>query len=143
VQFTRFSHKATVSCVLTVLLAAGCGPRGLARYSLEGTVTFDGKPVPGGQVILEPDFAAGNRGPGAYCDITDGRFTTPPGRGHLGGPHRLRIMGFVFSTDTSTGDSTGTPLFPPYDIRLDLPRANARQDFVVPVSPQKQSPQPR
>jgi hypothetical protein len=143
VQFTHFPHHVTVSCLLMVLLAAGCGPRGLARYSLEGTVTFDGKPVPGGQVILEPDSGADNRGPGAYCDITDGRFTTPPGRGHVGGPHRLRIMGFVFTTDTSTGDRMGRPLFPPYDMRLDLPRANARQDVIVPTPAQKQPPPPR
>lgn len=127
-------------CCLGAVLALGgigCGPRGLSRYALEGTVTFDGKPVPGGQVILEPDFEAGNRGPGSYCDIVDGRYTTPPGRGHVGGPHRLRVMGFEFSTDTSTGDLIGRPLFPPHDLRLDLPRANARQDVIVPVPPKK------
>lgn len=119
-------------CALSALCCTGCGPRGLSRYSLEGTVTFDGKPVPGGQVILEPDSAAGNRGPGAYCDITNGRFTTPPGRGHIGGPHRLRIMGFVFSTDTSTGDIIGRQLFPPHDVRLDLPLRHSVHELEVP-----------
>lgn len=117
---------------MIVLLVVGCGPRGLARYSLEGTVTFQGKPVPGGQVILEPDFAAGNRGPGAYCEITNGRFKTPAGRGHVGGPHRVRVMGFVFYSDASTGDLIGRALFPEYDLSLDLPRADSVQDLVVP-----------
>ena len=89
-------------------------------------------------MILQPDAAKGNRGPGAYSDIANGRFSTPPGKGHVGGPHRLRIMGFEYSTDTATGDLVGRQLFPIYDLELDLPRANSVQEFVVP-EPQPQS----
>lgn len=134
----RFAQRASAVCAMIVLPAVGCGPRGLPRYSLEGTVTFEGKPVPGGKVILEPDFAAGNRGPGAYCEITNGRFTTPAGRGHVGGAHRVRVMGFEFSVDASTGDLIGRPLFPAYDLSLDLPRADSVQDLVVPSPKPKQ-----
>ena len=138
-RITLFERAILAACAVAALCPAGCGPRGRTRYSLEGNVTFQGQPVPGGEVILQPDSAKGNRGPGAYCDIVNGRFSTPPGKGHVGGPHRLRIMGFEYSTDAATGDRIGRELFPIYDLELDLPRASSVQEFVVPAP----TPQPR
>jgi hypothetical protein len=143
VPIARSAQHRIVVCALLVLGALGCGQRGLSRYPLEGTVTFEGTPVPGGQVILEPDFAKGNRGPGAYCDITDGRFQTPPGKGHVGGPYRVRIMGFEYSTDPATGDRVGRELFPPFDLHLDLPRAVSVQEISVPAPASQQGPRRR
>ena len=46
--------------VAALLLAAGCGEAGPARYHVSGKVTFNGQPVPAGQIVFEPDPTAGN-----------------------------------------------------------------------------------
>ena len=59
-----------------ILVVAGCGPTGPARYQLEGRVTFEGRPVPSGLIRFEPDATRGNAGPVGYAAIIDGRYTT-------------------------------------------------------------------
>lgn len=73
---------------LAILGAAGCGPRGPARYQIEGQVTFRGKPVPSGLIRFEPDASKGNHGPVGYAAIKDGRYTTDTQgcKGALEGP---------------------------------------------------------
>ena len=76
------------------MLVLGCsGSSGPPRYPVEGSVTYDGKPVPAGQIVFEPDSTAGNQGPASYATIDHGRFATPRGKGTVGGPHRVRITG--------------------------------------------------
>jgi len=71
-----------------LLVVAGCGPLGPARYQLEGQVTFDGRPVPNGLIRFEPDGTQGNSGPVGYAAIKDGRYstTTAGSKGSLQGP---------------------------------------------------------
>jgi hypothetical protein len=33
---------------------AGCGQEGISRYEISGTVTFQGQPVPEGNIAFEP-----------------------------------------------------------------------------------------
>jgi hypothetical protein len=44
------------SLIVSLFLVAGCGsaPTGPKMYSVSGTVTFDGKPLPKGDIILFP-----------------------------------------------------------------------------------------
>jgi len=72
----------------SILVAAGCGPSGPARYQLEGQVTFAGRPVPNGLIRFEPDGTQGNGGPVGYAAIKDGRYstTTAGSKGALEGP---------------------------------------------------------
>jgi hypothetical protein len=115
---------------------AGCrqdaGPK---RYSLEGEVTWEGRPVPAGSIIISPDAAAGNVGPATGVDIRDGRYRTLPGRGTIGGPHVFQIHGYdgeVIQTP-EIFDALGKQLFPPVRLRIDLPASDAIHDLRLPA----------
>lgn len=72
----------------SLIIGAGCSPRGPARHHIEGSVTFDGEPVPSGLIRFEPDATKGNSGPVGYAAIIDGRYTTGEqgSKGALQGP---------------------------------------------------------
>lgn len=121
----------TLAVLSLMLAAAGCGESGPARYEVRGRVTYGGKPVPAGQVVFEPDSEKGNTGPPAYARIQNGQYRTEPGKGAVGGPHVVRIIG-------ATGQPTpempqGQMLFPEYRLKVDLPRSHAVQNFEVPT----------
>jgi len=118
-----FSHLLAASFV-------GCG--GERTYNVSGAVTFKGKPVPAGHIVFEPDASAGNSGPPAFATIKDGHYDTRilDGHGAVGGPHLVRIHG---RDGISRGELlNGLPLFRDYDGKVDLPKADAKQDFEVP-----------
>jgi hypothetical protein len=130
--FTRV--LATACCMLLTGITAGCSRPGTTRYSLKGTASFKGKPVPAGRVMLAPDGKQGNSGPAAYAQIIDGRFLTEQGKGHVGGPHLVEIQGF----DTTTGTEPPPSLFPIYETVVDLPKADSTMDFEVPTPAARQ-----
>lgn len=121
-------------CLLAaVFLTAGCGgPTGPERYQVSGSVQYEGKPVPVGTIVFEPDSSKGNSGPACYAQITAGRYMSESGKGVIGGPHVVRIDG----ADGVPADEMpqGQPLFPEYQTTIDLPKADSTQDFVVPMS---------
>jgi hypothetical protein len=96
-------------------------------------VTFDGKPVPAGQIVFEPDAGSDNSGAQGFAEIRDGKYDTRGGTGVIGGPHRVRIAGFDrFSEDENDPPK---PLFPEYVITEDLPKETTTKDFDVPAQP--------
>jgi hypothetical protein len=115
-------------------LGAGCGHgNGPQRYNLSGAVTYAGQPVPAGIIVFEPDDAAGNQGPGTVAEFSGGRYYTPRGRGTVGGPHVVRIIGYTAQPEGGD-DSTGArPLFEEYKTQVDLPQSNASHDFHIPA----------
>lgn len=126
----------TVAAVCMVLVA-GCSkpPSGPARFPVRGKITFDGQPVPRGTIAFEPDTRAGNSGPGGYGTIMDGVFTTHPRMGAVAGPQTVRIAGFDGKTTAEMID--GTPLFPEYTTKAELPENATTIDFEVPRAPAK------
>ncbi len=123
-----------VAVTLSVFgLVMGCGGSGgPTRYTVEGKVTFGGKPVPAGEITFEPDPAKGNKGPAGYGIIDDGRYATSPGKGVVGGPHVVRITG---NDGKASGESPyGRSLFESYRVEVDLPKQDTSQDFDVPAS---------
>lgn len=111
----------------------GCGNKGPTRFRAQGEVTFNGKPVPYGQIIFEPDSSQGNTGPQGFADIREGKYDTTAAKGTIGGPHLVRISGFNSqSTDES---NPSPPLFPEYQSKLDLPAGDTTQNFTIPASP--------
>ena len=117
-----------------VLLAAvsGCGGGDGSRYHLSGNVTYGGKPIPAGSVTFIPDGAQGNSGPAVSTQIQDGRFDTQrSGAGHVGGPHIVKITAMDGQTDDEFFPQ-GMPMFPDYEMSLDLPKQNETQDLEVP-----------
>jgi hypothetical protein len=115
------------------ILASGCGgDSGPQRYDLSGAVSFDGKPVPVGEISLAPDASQGNSGPGCIALIKDGQYKTEPGMGILGGPYTVQILGF---DGIPVGEATdGTALFPPYETKVDFPKEATTHDFAVPAA---------
>jgi len=125
---------AAIAVALPILVS-GCAPPvpdGPPRYELSGSVTFDGKPVPAGEMILSPDTTQGNAGPGAIVMIKDGQYQTEPGAGIVGGAYTVQILGFDgVATEQSP---EGTSIFPTYETTVEFPTENTTHDFEVPGS---------
>ena len=116
---------------------AGCSRSdGPARYDLKGVVTYDGKPVPVGFVTFIPNADKGNKGPGGGTDVKDGMFDTTAGKGMVGGPHKIQVVGFDGVSVVISGSrfEEGTPLFPRYEFEADLPSEAGTFDIEVPVA---------
>ena len=125
-----------------------CGASGPERYELSGTVQFQGKPVPAGQIVFEPDSSKGNVGPQGMAEIREGKYDTRGGRGMVGGPHVVRIRGY----DRLSLDEMHPPqpLFPEYETTVDLSRKTAfmtstcrparRSDRFVPAGGRGETP---
>ena len=110
-----------LAIVIGLAAVAGCGKK---QGQLSGTVTFQGKPVPDGEIMLTPDDKRGNQGPGVLVAIKDGKFQTPTTRGHWGGAYLATISGYR-GTDT---------LFSNYEMQIELPEGDATYDFEIPAS---------
>jgi hypothetical protein len=122
--------------VVTALTVAGCGKQGATRYDLTGKATFQGQPIPKGYMIFAPDRDNGNSGPGSHAGILNGRYETIPGRGVIGGPHVVSIVGtdgVPFDQGDGVMNPMGRPLFPEYQARADLPKQSSTYDFDVPA----------
>lgn len=116
-----------------VTLSSGCFSSGdPASFGISGTVQFGDKPVPDGSITLIPDTRQGNSGAALSLDIVDGKFNSASAnRGHVGGPHRVRVVGMDGKGD---GDlfPHGQMLFPDYETTIDLPKEETTQAIVVP-----------
>ncbi len=114
----------------------GCGAAndGPDRYHVSGNATYDGRPIPKGFILFEPDDSQGNQGPGSGAPIVEGEYETPPGKGIVGGPHRVKITGFDGVETKMEGEvlPDGQPLFSPYETSFDFPKEDTEKSFVVP-----------
>jgi hypothetical protein len=118
-----------LSCLL---LLPGCGGQ-TGRFDVAGTVTFQGAPVPAGTIVFSPDLTAGNDGLQGVAEIRDGHFDTrKTRRGGPGGEVVVRIEGF--DGKPYEEHPYGKRLFPPYQVKVTLPRENTTADFDVPAS---------
>ncbi len=122
---------AIVACWL-----AGCGEAEPETYQLSGTVKFDGKPIPAGQIYFMPDGGKNNGGPAGFAQIHDGKFDTrlAGGKGHASGPMIIKIEGLdpASKTKDASGEEIVKSLFPTYEMTADLPKQESSRDFEVP-----------
>ncbi len=117
--------------LFSLALLAGCSS-GERTFHLSGAITYDGKPVPAGHIIFEPDTNAANNGGSGFAKIKDGHYDTRvlDGRGIVGGPHVVRIYG---TDGVPRGELlNGIPIFQEYTTTADLPKKSGIKDFVVP-----------
>jgi len=119
-----------------LLLIAGCGAEKPSDvYSVSGNITYDGKPLPNGNISFAPDASKNNKGPGATAEINDGKYEMMPGKGISGGPYVLRINGYdgvPIASGEGGMDPNGKVLFEAYKVTVDLPRENTQHDIEVP-----------
>jgi hypothetical protein len=116
------------------LALAGCGD-GVERYRVQGTVTFDGKPVETGAVFFEPTASVGKIAPTVYLKVQGGRFDTG-GDGPAAGKYRVVVGGWD-NTKTRVDDDKITHtahLFDDYKFEVDIPPPNDTLDITVPAS---------
>ncbi len=128
----RAIEVAAVLCVF-----AGCDARkGPALYEVSGKITFHGAPVPRGYIVFAPTAAEDRNARSARAAIIDGAYKTPPELGTVGGPQLVTIVGFdgvPFSEPGRPPNRAGKRLFPPIQVKIDLPRQAATHDFVLPA----------
>ncbi len=124
------SRVACVLAMLSVVSIAGCGGgSGPELYNVQGTVKFNGEPVPYGRIEFEPDTTKQNSGGPGYADIVDGRYDTSAigGRGVVGGPHIVRITGMERKPDVDGSDEVAVAEAPP--VPMLFQRWKTEKDF--------------
>ncbi len=123
------------SLLAVVVLLAGCGgSQGPVRYVVSGQVTYEGKPIPVGFIYFRPDVSRGGSGPACGARIEQGAYQTPVGRGSVGGPHFVEIVGrdgVGFESEEGY-QADGRLLFSSYATEVDLPQEDVERDFDVP-----------
>lgn len=109
-------------------LLTGCS--GSGPYDVSGTVTFRGKPVPIGLVVIEPDASHGNTGTQTQGLIQDGSYRTLPGLGAIAGP----VVVTVSANDGQPKPAWpfGKLLFKTYQFRCELPHHSSTLNIEVP-----------
>lgn len=125
----------TVVMLAAISSAAGCGDNDPRTIQISGTATFNGEPIPFGQILFEPDAALGHAGPAGFALITDGKFNTRlSGKGIASrGAYVVRIHGQTARL-TERADKI-LPLFNPYEVRIEI--TDPTQNFDVPQSAAK------
>ena len=129
------SKSSLLACLVmacALVSMAGCGVQdGPVRYTLSGAITMpDGKPVPAGEIQLEPDGAAGNKGPGSMVQIKNGTYSLPVDQGILGGKYIVTIIpydGVAFGESLQGKMLTRSP----FVVKVDLPAENGTHDFKI------------
>lgn len=124
-RIPAFSLAAALALALSVGVTGCGGSDGPQRFKLSGTVTYKGAPLARGDIALSPDNEKQNSGPGSFCTIENGQFTTAPGAGVVGGPYVLIINGY-------DADPDAKPLFTDHRVELDLPRSDSVQNIDIP-----------
>jgi hypothetical protein len=130
--FFRSSSRVIALLALACVVFCGCGDSGPKRYRISGTVTHEGKPVPVGTVMFEPDSSKGNKGAAGATAIKDGKFDSEAdGVGFIGGPHRITVQAFDGVVVNEEFAPHGTPLDDGdlYVESFDLPEGDATLDI--------------
>lgn len=124
----------STALLLAVTVAlAGCGRQEAPNVvHVNGTVTYDGKPLPLGMIVFEPDPSRGNRGPQGHADIKEGKFDTRRSRqGAVVGPQLVRITGGD-GVNPEPFTPFGNLLFEEHSVRVELSREQAPLQLDVP-----------
>jgi len=117
-----------------LITTVGCGGGGDQRASnISGTVTYNGSPVPAGNIQFSPASTGG--GPAGYADIVDGKYdTAETGKGVDGGTYNVLITGFNGDAKPDEELPLGEPLFPEFTTTVDIAKGESvTQDFTVQV----------
>jgi hypothetical protein len=121
----------TASFGLVMLLTIlGCADAEQKRCRVSGTVSYDGKPIPYGEVLITPDGAKQNSGAQGIAPLRDGKYDTSAsgGKGYGGGPAVIRVTGF---------DREGGKLLCEQEFEVDLPAGDATHNIEVPKAKPK------
>ncbi|RUL83321.1 hypothetical protein [Tautonia sociabilis] len=94
---------------LLLLVLAGCADDGIGkRYPVSGTITYNGEPVPHGNIFFVPDDP--NTGRAATGTIENGRYrlsTAGKNDGALPGSYKIRIVAKEIDTSQVLANAGG------------------------------------
>ncbi|MCI0703766.1 MAG: hypothetical protein L0241_22130 [Planctomycetia bacterium] len=118
--------KVAVLGLLAMGVMVGCKDTEQKRNRVSGKVTFNGQPIPYGEVLFTPDDSKKNSGAQGIAPIRDGQYDTSAagGKGYGGGPAVIRVTGL-------TGEDG--KLLCEYEFQVDLPQGDATHDIDVPA----------
>jgi len=123
---------AVLFCALTSCKKGHDGPN---RYSLTGEIKIDGKPIPAGEIMFEPDTSQGNSGPAGVAEIKDGRYATIPNFGTVGGPHIAVITANTGQMMKSDGETPeGWLILDGFRLPLKLPTNTHTENIDIPFA---------
>jgi hypothetical protein len=131
---TSSRRAAAVSLGGLYLWAAlGCDRGGPTRYDVSGTITFNGSPIPAGQIVLNADHQAGNKGPQGRAGIVNGQISIEDDMGTVAGPQWLQISGYDGQSykDNEGLTRIGKELFPRAYKQVELPKRDMKLNIRV------------
>lgn len=122
----------------TIITGCGQDSSSVKRYQLSGTVSFQGSPVPYGEVYFSPDQSAGNDGPSSVTSIQDGKYRLPQEQGIVGGKYKIQVQAYESepSHDADGELVLGKKLFPEQELLAELPTGGT-YDLVIPAQKKK------
>jgi hypothetical protein len=126
--------KSLTHCLLltSAFLLAGCGTGEPDPVHVRGTVSFRGKPVPNGMVVIHPDTAKGNQGQRGYAAIKNGSFDTSLDHGQPAAQGAVKfVVGGTEDAASKEADESKA-LFPPYQFDAEVAPTKATFDIKVP-----------
>jgi hypothetical protein len=123
--------KRKACLVLAVIASSGCANQAEPIH-VRGTVTFRGKAVPSGLVVIHPNTSKGNQGERGYAAIKNGRFDTGIDNGKGAMPGAVKFVVGGTEETASTPEMESKPLFPPYQFEADVTPNNTTFDIKVP-----------
>src|SRR5690606_29007248 len=122
-----------VGIALACALLAGCGPTQGEPIHVRGAVTYRGKPVENGVVMIHPDTTHGNQGQRGMAVIKAGRFDTSEDRGRGAPPGAVKfVVGGLEAAPSSAEDADAKPLFRPYEFPARVDADHTTFDIQVP-----------
>ena len=134
---TRTVAMLLIAPVLAAIVGCGEGA-GAGKYQVSGRVTFKGQPLPEGEILFMPDTSAGNEGPASIVYVKDGKYSTQPGKGLVGGAYKFEVEGFETKAEQ---DQDGEPvverLFETFVSQHEFDAQDSTFDFEVEVPEKK------
>lgn len=136
----NLTSLACMSIVVGLLALTGCGGGSDSNLvHVSGTVTVDGKPLPLGLIVFEPDPMR-NRGPQGFANIKDGRFDTcQAGKAVALGPQIVRITGGD-GVKAEAFSPFGNLLFDEHMVQLEVSQGQPPLNLDIPSQKAKNRP---
>lgn len=134
----KFNYRAGIAVALLAL--AGCSKDSTEqRYAVTGQVSYQGKPVPQGEVAFEPDATKGETGRASLSPITNGKYEIPAKYGVRPAAYVMRVTGYSQgeSSGASQVDGGFEELFPLFTQEVTFPDKNMTLDIEIPEATSK------
>src|SRR5262245_23404719 len=126
--------KTTCIATFFALLALGCGRGGLERVDINGTITWNGQPIPRGYIVLTPDPTKGNDGPQGTAYIEEGKYDTrgEKSKAPVKGPQTVEVMAYT-NQNISRMQPYGDSMFADrVRIEIDIPPEGGEINLTIP-----------